>query len=1031
MRLNNLGAWLLALTVGVVPAFAQEQSGGLEGTITDATGAVVPGATVEARNTSGLAQNAVSDQDGRYNFPALPGGNYTITGSLTGFTSVKVTDIRLGVGQTLKVDLTLRVSTVEEVVTVTGEAPVVDVTATVRSTSIRDEYVDKMPKGRDFTTLATQAPGANIEFRTGGLSIDGASSSENKYIIDGVETNDPESGLSSQLLVTDMVDEVQVKSSGYEAEYSGAVGGVVNVVTKSGTNEFKGSVWSYYSSDALGYARSNAVAGAGTVQAPSYADGRPTLRLVPSDAHQSEYVTYQDDDVSQIEPGFAFGGPISKDKVWFFASYNPTFRSINRDVNLTGGGVANTEEQRNTHYISANITAQATDALRVRWAYNNGTQKVDGLLATLNGSDLAGTPYDLITKFPSWSSTLNLDYVVSPKLFLSGRAGYFLQDNQTENNFQGDRFQYQNSNIGGCAGCPAVPAAFQGPVGFQNTTLAAHTENVMDKFNRMNLQADATWFVEAAGKHEFKFGIQYDKVQNEVLVRETGNLHRLYWGRTLSGQRGAYGYYRTRTNATDPDRGFVTVGDTASNNLGFFLQDSWTVGDKLTLNLGVRTERERVPNYNPEDQASIDHGFGDTLFEFGFGDKIAPRLGASYDLKGDGKTKIYGSWGIFYDIFKLALPRGSFGGDRWVDVFYTLDTPNPADLATCTVNSAGTSGVGCPGTQIRPPVDFRHPSFDYLEYDENGDPVLDPYKIQEWSGGIEHSLTSNSSVALRYVHKQIDRAIEDIGFLDAQGNEVYLIGNPGFGANETTWVTADGEAIPAPEAVRDYDGVEFVFNRRMANKWALRASYLWSSLDGNYSGLTQGDEPGRSDPNVGRLFDAPIIMFDQTGNATFGPLTTDRTHQVKAQFIYEMNFGLTAGVNAYVASGVPVTREAAFIPGSQYPVQYLGRGSDGRTPTMSQFDLNLTQDFKVGGDKHLQLMVNVLNVLNADTATSRFPTETSAADGAVVAITEDQFFAGFDGQALVAAAGPRDPRFLQDSQFQDPRQIRLGVRFIF
>src|SRR5262245_55972247 len=128
MNVQRLGAWLLALALAALPGSAQEQSGALEGTITDATGAVVPGATVEARNAAGLAQDAVSDQDGHYNFPALPGGNYTVTGSLTGFTSVKVTDVRLGVGQTLKVDLTLRVSTVEEVVTVTGEAPVVDVT---------------------------------------------------------------------------------------------------------------------------------------------------------------------------------------------------------------------------------------------------------------------------------------------------------------------------------------------------------------------------------------------------------------------------------------------------------------------------------------------------------------------------------------------------------------------------------------------------------------------------------------------------------------------------------------------------------------------------------------------------------------------------------------------------------------------------------------------------------------------------------------------------------------------------------------
>jgi outer membrane receptor protein involved in Fe transport len=1036
-----MAALLCALAMFAAPGLAQEQAGAIEGVVTDATGAVVPGVTVEARSAAGAVQSTVSDTAGAYRFPALPPGTYTVSGSLTGFTSVKIPDVRLSLGQTLKVDIGLRVSTVQEEVTVTGEAPVVDVTTTVRSTNIRDEFIEDLPKGRDFTTLATQAAGANIDFKAGGLSIDGAAASENKYIIDGIETNDPESGLSSQQLVTDMVDEVQVKSSGYEAEYSGAVGGVVNVITKSGTNDFKGSAWTYFSSDSLGFARSPAFGSGGGAagQAPSYADGRQSLRLVPSDSTRAEHVTYDEDDVTQIEPGFAIGGPLKKDKIWFFGSYNPTLRSIDRSVRLSfDNSVVNVSETRHTHYITSNLTMQPSDDVRVRLAYNSNKQTVDGELPTLAGSDLPGLDYSLKTSYPNWSATGTLDYVASQTFFLSARAGYFLQDRNSSNNFQGDRFIYQNSNIGGCVGCPAVPAQFQGPTNFSNSLTNAHTEYVRDKFTRLSLQTDATWFADFGGKHQFKAGVQYDIVSNDVLTQETGNLIRIYWGRTLSPNipgvtvnRGPYGYYRLRTNTFEPDRGFMTVGDTQSNNLGLFVQDSWTIGQKLTLNLGIRTEREIVPNYNPDDPASASHGFGDELFHWGFGEKLAPRLGFAYDLKGDGKTKIYGSWGLFYDIFKLALPRGSFGGDKWVDVYYTMDTPNPADLSSCVVNSAGTSGVNCRGTQLRFPVDFRHPSFDYLEYDADGKPVLDPYRVQEWSGGIEHSLTTNSSVALRYVHKQIDKGIEDIGFLDAQGNEVYLIGNPGFHSNEFAWTLQDGTQIRAPKAVRDYDGVEAIYSRRLADHWALRVSYLWSRLNGNYSGLTQADEPGRSDPNVGRLFDYPIIMFDQTGQPTYGPLPTDRPHQFKAQAIYETGFGLTAGLNAYVASGVPITREAAFIPPNNFPVQYLGRGSDGRTPTLSTIDLNLVQEFKLGGDKRMQVMANILNLLDSDTATSVFPTETAAAQGVGVNITEEQFFRGFDGQALVAAAGPRDPRFLQASQYQPPREIRLGVRFIF
>jgi hypothetical protein len=1022
--------------IAALPVMAQEQTGAIEGVVSDTTGAVVPGVTVEARSAQGGVQTTVTDTAGYFHFPALAPGTYEVSSSLTGFTSVKRTDVRLALGQTLKVDMALRVSTIQEEVTVTGEAPVVDVSTTTRATNIREEFIENLPKGRDFTTLAAQAPGANIEFKTGGLSIDGASSSENKYVIDGMETNDPESGLSGQLLVTDMVDEVQVKSSGYEAEYSGAVGGVVNVITKSGTNDFKGSAWTYFSSDELGFSRGPAFgSGGGQVgQAPAYTDGRPSLRISPSDSSVAETVTYPKDDVTSWEPGFALGGPIKKDRAWFFASYNPTLRTVNRHVVLTAGrGELDRSEDRKTHYITANVTTQLTDSLRTRLAFNSNRQIVIGNLPVPAGTQAATTNFDITTTFPGWSGSFNVDYIVSPKFFISGRAGYFMQNTFTEGVFEGDRFIYSNSNVGGCAGCPAIPSQFEGPTNFSNA--ATNTRTTRDKLTRMLLQTDATLFADLAGKHQFKAGVQYGVVENDVLSGNTGNVTTLFWGQSFSTpagpQRGAYGYYRTTTNSFEPSAGFITGGLTQSNNIGLFLQDSWTIGQKLTVNLGIRTEKETVPNYFPEHPDAIALGLGEDIYTFDFSQKLAPRVGFAYDVKGDGKTKVYGSWGLFYDIFKLALPRGSFGGDKWIDTYYTLETPNPADLFTCEVNREGTSGVNCPGRQIQPPVDFRAPSFNYIEFDADGNTVLDPYRLQEFSGGIEHSLTGNSSVSLRYVHKQVDKAIEDVGFLDPQGNEAYLINNPGFNATSVAWRLEDGTEIANPKAVRDYDSVELILNRRLSNRWAGRVSYLWSRLYGNYSGLTQGDEPGRSDPNVGRLWDHPTMMFQQDGTPALGPLPIDRPHQFKGQFIYEMPFGLSAGLNAYVASGTPVTRDAAFVAGHGYTVQYLGRGSDGRTPTLSSLDLNLTQDIKLGGDRRLQLMANVLNLLDSQTATSRFPSETSIAAATTVNITEEQFFRGFDGQALVAAAGARDPRFLQDSQWQAPREIRLGVRFIF
>ena len=200
--------------------------------------------------------------------------------------------------------------------------------------------------------------------------------------------------------------------------------------------------------------------------------------------------------------------------------------------------------------------------------------------------------------------------------------------------------------------------------------------------------------------------------------------------------RGTYGYYSWRQ--------FGTQGDVRTNNLGLFVQDSWTPNDRLTLNLGLRVEKEEVPSYVE----------GLNGINFGFGDKIAPRVGATYDLKGDGKWKVYGSYGMYYDLFKLELPRGAFGGDKWIEKYYTLNT-----LDWPTIGPNG----NFPGTFIEE-SNLRIPSND-PSCPECGaiDPDLKPMRQTEFTAGLEHEFNSSLSLGLRFVHKQIDRAIEDIG----------------------------------------------------------------------------------------------------------------------------------------------------------------------------------------------------------------------------------------------------------------------------
>jgi len=216
----------------------------------------------------------------------------------------------------------------------------------------------------------------------------------------------------------------------------------------------------------------------------------------------------------------------------------------------------------------------------------------------------------------------------------------------------------------------------------------------------------------------------------------------------------------------------------------------------------------------------------------------------------------------------------------------------------------------------------------------------------------------------------------------------------------------------------------------MSNNWSGRVSYLWSQLDGNYSGLSQTDENGRMSPNVGRLFDYPNMAFNQTGQPEYGPLATDRTHQFKAFFLYDFNFGLSAGLGWYGASGLPISREMGFLPPNNFPINYLGRGSDGRLPFYNQADLFAQYRLKLGDRTALTFSANVLNLLDQDTATNYYATENY---GAGVDGDQDAFYRGqLDFQQLKTAQGVlTDARFLQSNAFQNPRVIRLGVKFSF
>src|SRR2546422_9791731 len=283
MTRNTLIAAIISLFI-VAPAAAQEQRGSIQGFVKDSSGAVLPGATVDARSPALVGgATAVTDSEGGYRFPSLPPGVYEVTASLQGFNPAKTSGVRVELGQILKIDLTLAVAGVAETVQVRAEAPIIDVKQNAAGTNVQAAVIERIPKGRDYTTLVLSAPGIDNESRNRGIQIDGASGADNRFFIDGVDQTDLRQGTALTINLTinsagktvanDFVEQVQVKASGYNAEYRAAIGGVISAITKSGGNQWRGGAGVYFTSDKL----------QGAV--------RPTLQLNPSNQREAQYVT--------------------------------------------------------------------------------------------------------------------------------------------------------------------------------------------------------------------------------------------------------------------------------------------------------------------------------------------------------------------------------------------------------------------------------------------------------------------------------------------------------------------------------------------------------------------------------------------------------------------------------------------------------------------------------------------------------------------------------------------------------------------
>jgi len=1037
---------IFALLLGLAfTAMGQETTGSIEIAVRDNNGAVVPSVsvTVVSVGTAGYRRVVNTDQDGFVRILQVPPGIYSVTSAATaGFVEKTVSNVQVSLGRATPVTIELG-TTVSAEVTVSSDGQVIDATDSKIQTTISAQEAELLPKGTNFASLLKVSPAVRNEPSSGQFQIDGSSGSENTFIINGQEVTNARTGIlnDNSNLPFQLVQEIQVKTNGFEAEYGGATGGVVNVVTKGGGNQFHGEFGSQFRPEGLQpLARSTTILSNGVPESIG--------------ARRDEAVGYY--------PTATLGGPILKDKLWFFGSYTPQYftrtRSIeyfDQDTGVSLGEVSYKAKQTN-HYAYARLDAQPFDKLRLTGDYTWNPIEQDGLLpafTTLYDFAEGDTPYTP-QSFAERGGRQNAQSVTGQGTWFP--TNHFILNARGGHYFLNEKLGTYGLDVSTARVLCSASSPTEFPDGFgcsrgqvaNGVLLGSNT--LFDATERNTFDIDGTFIFNGLGRHELKGGYQLNALSNQLLSQDTDQIV-LRYGQTIAAHSG-------RNIPSSPGAlGSVTLiqyreqGDVNSKNEGLFVQDKW----QLTLNVGFRTERENVPSFNPDAPD----------LKFGFGDKVAPRLGVAYDLTGDGKTKLSAFYGWFYDRFKYELPRGSFGGAYYHQYFGEIFAGDDASTFTSDEllqGGVGSIGGSCPTTttpifgRIRCDIDYRVPSNAGLGVEFGAiDPDIKAFRQSEFTITAERELSKKFVLSARFTNKQVDHAIEDAGFLTTTGSEAYVIGNPGSGLHRQI---AEENGLLSIKPERKYRAFEVRLDRRFADDYYFNLNYTYSRLSGNYSGLASSDEEGRVSPNVNRYFDLPHAGFTVAGGPDNGLLPTDRPHVLNFFGAYSLDWGKRFGLAANnttefqlfttVQSGTPLTTVVDILGISTVPL--YGRSDLGRTEAYTQTDFAIRHRFRFGRDNRFTLVAeadainlfnegNVLGINNLISITDFDLTdpalglvtdaESGQADAYPLAIGR---FQRNGAPALIDAANDDVyPLFGIPNTFQGRREIRFGFRLLF
>ena len=969
----RMGLLALAITsaVGSSTVLADNNSGGISGSVIGAQG----GAVVVKNAATGREVTISTDSSGNFRLSNLAIGEYIVS------VGDELRTVVVQIGSDTKVTLGQSIS---EVLVMGGKLdPIVDTQSSGTSLNISALELSRIPLPQSVTAVALLAPSTTAgDSRFGNLaSFGGSSVAENTMYINGLNVTNFRNGLGFSSVPFEFYEAFEVKTGGYSAEYGRSTGGVINAVTKSGTNEFEFVLDINASFDSLRETSPNTKLPSGEMYGYNSAD------------------SYGNTNVS-----LSASGPIIQDKLFFYAMYNP------RDIeskSTNGGGDTYFNAKADDAFWGAKVDWYINDNHRLEYTmFSDANDSVTTSAAYDLKTTTVGDPTGVISTTSSGGENYSLKYSgqITDTFAISALVG--------ENKYNltsGSNLSDKCNLIVDIRAVKEINSYYPSCV----NTSGYFIEDGDD--TREAMRIDAEWLV---GDHLVRFGVDSETNTSYSKQKYSGP-GGVYWylydtnpgAQIANGSYipdGVYNYARSRMR---------TVGGSFETEAAaMYIEDIWNVTDDVTLSLGLRSESFKNKN-----------GEGATFVEIK--NMIAPRLGLSWDVNGDGDSKLFASAGRYF------LPVANNTNVRL--------SGNEYDYRTFYVLASTSLGE----QEGQPVVDFvLGPQIGPVQILADGevpevttivDQDIDPMFQDEYVVGYQAMINDDWSWGVKVTKRDMNGAIDDMlidGWHEGKygcGAFNYVLGNPGkemtIGANpscdhETIVIeTVSGADIGYDEASRSYKSVELTLARAWQNDWSLDGSYTWGSSKGNSEGLVKSDN-GQTDAGLTTDFDLIDIM-----DGAYGYLPNDRRHMIKARGTYAFNDNLRAGFNVTIESGRPLNAFGIGHPngvpayGDTYytcvadcetgdnadaEYSYNPRGTFGRTPWTVRLDASVVYDMAIAGTD-VQLRAEVFNLLDASGALR------------------------YNEYAEQSSPGTANPQYGAITAYQTPRYISLGANIRF